>query len=212
MIYLGNGMYSDSGPNNQLMHYGVLGMRWGVRRAQDVANSMELYRKRGTQASLKEMYRSGKISKEQYKAAKKKNKLAYKLGKWKNKQDAETLSSALRNNIKAGKTKGIKARSIRDAAIASANKAMPGSGDLYKAGEKQRKARILFGTIGSAATAGSYTNAYKNMYDNNKSMFNKEASKYSGAQKPTSTKLTGKEESDAWKALAEYYSKQQKKK
>lgn len=31
MIYLGNGMYSDSGPNSQLMHYGVLGMRWGHR-------------------------------------------------------------------------------------------------------------------------------------------------------------------------------------
>lgn len=32
MIYIGNGLYSDSGPD-VLQHYGVPGMKWGVRKA-----------------------------------------------------------------------------------------------------------------------------------------------------------------------------------
>lgn len=34
MIYIGNGIYSDSGPNDYLQHYGVVGMKWGVRKAR----------------------------------------------------------------------------------------------------------------------------------------------------------------------------------
>lgn len=34
MIYIGNGIYSDSGPNDYLQHYGVLGMKWGVHKAK----------------------------------------------------------------------------------------------------------------------------------------------------------------------------------
>ena len=157
------------------------------------------------------MYRSGKISREQYKLAKKKNKAAYKAGKAENANEAKRLSNALRNNIKAGKTKGIKARSIRDAAIASANKHMPGSGDAYKAERRNRNAQMLFGLVGSAATSGAYIDAYSNMNSKNKSMFDKEASKYSGKSAQMSTKLTGNDESEAWKALGEYYAKKQKK-
>ena len=34
-------MYSESGPNDQLMHYGVLGMRWGHRKARMVQQGLE---------------------------------------------------------------------------------------------------------------------------------------------------------------------------
>lgn len=34
MIYIGNGIYSDASPNEYLEHYGVLGMKWGVRKAR----------------------------------------------------------------------------------------------------------------------------------------------------------------------------------
>lgn len=42
MIYIGNGIYSDSGPNDYLQHYGVLGMKWGVHKAK---NHLKLLRK-----------------------------------------------------------------------------------------------------------------------------------------------------------------------
>lgn len=53
MIYLGNGMYSDAGPSNELMHYGVLGMRWGHRKNTMAVRSgilgdleLELYKRK----------------------------------------------------------------------------------------------------------------------------------------------------------------------
>lgn len=36
MIYIGNGIYSDSG-SDTLAHYGVPGMKWGVRKARPVS-------------------------------------------------------------------------------------------------------------------------------------------------------------------------------
>lgn len=39
MIYIGNGIYSDATPNEYLQHYGVIGMKWGVRRARQLGRS-----------------------------------------------------------------------------------------------------------------------------------------------------------------------------
>lgn len=202
MIYLGNGMYSDAGSSNELMHYGVLGMKWGVRKARGIANQMERYRATGIKQSLKSMYKSGQISKEEYRRAKIKNKGNLKRGLRDNKQSAKQLKAMLRGEIKAGKTKGIKARSLRDNAYASAEKMMPG----FKNVEDRRKAMsrnaLLFGTMGVAASSPSYTKAYKDMSNNNRSNFDNAAKQLAKPQYS---------ESDAWKAIGEYYARKQKK-
>lgn len=40
MIYLGNGLYSDSGPDT-LAHYGILGMKWGIRKQKRLAKQRD---------------------------------------------------------------------------------------------------------------------------------------------------------------------------
>ena len=50
--------------NNELYHYGVPGMKWGVRRdTRIIAN----HRRNVEVGKLKERYRAGKITKQQYK-------------------------------------------------------------------------------------------------------------------------------------------------
>lgn len=44
-------MYSESGPNDQLMHYGVLGMKWGHRKMPYRASSHN-YRREPSQTEL----------------------------------------------------------------------------------------------------------------------------------------------------------------
>ena len=109
----------------------------------------------------------------------------------------------LRGDIKAGKTKGVKARSLRDNAYASAEKMMPG----FKNVEDKRKAmgrnHALFGTLGSTLSSGPYYDAYNYMIKANRSNFDNAAKQL---VKPQYS------ESDDWKVIGEYYSRNQKKK
>ena len=205
MIYLGNGMYSDSGSQDELMHYGVLGMKWGVRKARNVANEMDRMHRDGVHARLRAMYKNGQISKEQYRKAKRKMRAAYKAGKADNEQNARRMQAMLREGIKSGKTKGIKARTIRDAAIKSADKQMPGFANMHKANQRLSTSQALFGVVGAAAYTGSWTKAYKDFSSKNQGTFDRSAREYASQPKQQSYRLTGSEEAEAWKKIAKQY-------
>lgn len=67
MIYLGNGMYSSSGPNNSLMHYGVIGMKWGIRKDHEFRSDLNWHESNKKIRRFKELQRQGKLTKKQRK-------------------------------------------------------------------------------------------------------------------------------------------------
>lgn len=70
MIYLGNGIYSESG-SDTLAHYGVLGMKWGVHKARQSAVKREAEMSWAHQRYLKRQKKAGNLSRADYKAQKK---------------------------------------------------------------------------------------------------------------------------------------------
>lgn len=90
MIYIGNGIYSTSGSNDYLIHYGVLGMRWGIRKA----SQYEMDITRGKRAKNRKDYKSGLINKTTYK----KNKKRYA------KEYSDAMENVMQNARKYKKT------------------------------------------------------------------------------------------------------------
>lgn len=60
------------------MHYGVLGMHWGVRKAKEYDRDLAYHRRHQRNYSDKQKYKSGKITKDEYRSRKKSNKQKYK--------------------------------------------------------------------------------------------------------------------------------------
>lgn len=57
-----------------LKHYGVLGMKWGVRKARDYSRDLNAYRRRKANRLAKAKYKAGKLGKQEYKLAREANK------------------------------------------------------------------------------------------------------------------------------------------
>jgi hypothetical protein len=73
MIYIGNGIYSEATPNEYLQHYGVIGMKWGVRKARQHERNLYRYnRGQGmSRADAKAQYRANMQGVKQYAKANK---------------------------------------------------------------------------------------------------------------------------------------------
>lgn len=203
MIYLGNGIYSDSGPDT-LAHYGVLGMKWGVRKARKVSGEYGKLTYDMQRSALRDLYKRGRISKEAYKRGKRNAKLTKKVGDRFDKAQSKRLSSTLKADIKANpqKYKGRKIREFEQNAVSIYDKQRPGFGDVYKAKKAMNTAGFLFGPPGVATQAVRYSNALDNYSNNNRRAHYTQAELLS--QKPG--------EAEQWKAIAKQIETEQKKK
>lgn len=86
--------------NNELYHYGVPGMKWGVRRDTRILAN---HRRNVEAGKLKEQYRSGNITKQQYKDSihnvnlRKKNYISDVENKFKNAKSADERTKLGKN-------------------------------------------------------------------------------------------------------------------
>ena len=112
MIYIGNGIYSEATPNEYLQHYGVIGMKWGVRKARQHERNLYRYnRGQGmSRADAKAQYRANMQGVKQYAKANKRtgattadiSKASYNRANSKIKDYDKMLKSQKRRRIAAG--------------------------------------------------------------------------------------------------------------
>lgn len=106
-----------------LQHYGVLGMRWGVRKAQEYTNRFDLARRN---AAIDRIQNDQTISNDRKKQLTKLAKADYKSAKSQNKAGARYARSELKKQIKEGQHKDENKIVLRDKAVASLEKEFPG--------------------------------------------------------------------------------------
>lgn len=151
MIYLGNGMYSDSGPNDELMHYGVIGMRWGHRKALREADSHTMLMRNRLMSEMRKKYRTGGITKDRYKRAKRMIKADARAQRARDRSYFKDEARRFRTDkaYREEYKKKYKKRSDRALAIRNElNKANPGFAELRK---EQAKNEGFKGALKSAA-------------------------------------------------------------
>lgn len=161
MIYLGNGMYSESGSNNQLMHYGVLGMRWGVRKASEQNTIHNNWRNGMAFDKIRKMYKDGKISKDVYKRAKKRMEAQAKDYA---EQQKLNISKMTRQYMSMSKKERQKFKekygtrnSFYEKALSKNNKKTPGYKNAYTKAQRNYDVANAIGSIpGAAGAIGGY--------------------------------------------------------
>lgn len=142
MIYIGNGIYSDAGPKDYIMHYGVPGMKWGQHLFGRTWNAGTRYGKSVRKNIQNMTRRQVGVVKEGYKATKKIAKNPKKV--------------FVEGNRRFGKYYAKKSRA--DQAKTKLGKALAGTiygasgGTLRYSPEKQARNEKMLGKIGSGIT------------------------------------------------------------
>lgn len=137
MIYLGNGLYSD--PGTSLQHYGVIGMKWGIRHDKEFRRDLNRHEANKKIMGARRDLASGKIGKHEFRriagntmaSLKQKNRLM--------KYDYKGMKPV----------KGASRKSIYEANMKKAQETIP----HYKTKHAIRKA-VRLTTAGTLATAG----------------------------------------------------------
>lgn len=133
MIYLGNGMYSDAGSNSYLEHYGVMGMRWGHRKQREANRIYNGLIRDNDRAHLRELFKSGKLTREKYRMKRRAANAAYKNRLKRDRAALDKKFQGMRDDYKVnkGKYKGLKRKSLRDDYVNSIDKKHKGFKQVY---------------------------------------------------------------------------------
>lgn len=124
---------------NELMHYGVIGMKWGVRKAKSYAADRNDYIRKQKNKEAFKQYKSGNITKKQYVKARLKNR---KAAAAKNQKVADRLSKLTPDKEK--KVKDIYSKYKNDAINTIPN---------YKLKKGAKKAGSILLTLGTSSVS-----------------------------------------------------------
>lgn len=108
--------------NEDIAHYGVLGMKWGVRKAEQYMNMAEGVRYQ----ALKKRLKAEGVDKETRKAALKKAKIRSKLNIASNRAHTNAMIEAGKNKVARGEAKGLKSKDLANDALRRVDDMLPG--------------------------------------------------------------------------------------